>query len=105
MSDTAPALTLSGPVPLGIAGFEPGEQAAALLREGISGKEYIEVLEAAKLYPDAIGFLACMLPKRQAVWWALQCAKRSYSEGVPAEKAAALNAAEKWIAQPNEESR
>ena len=50
----------------------------------------------------AAEFLAHALPKREAVWWACLCARQSPSNpGM----AAALEAAEKWVVSPSEESR
>ncbi|HKW98171.1 MAG TPA: hypothetical protein VJN43_10585 [Bryobacteraceae bacterium] len=105
MSEPAIDLTLSGAIPEGCTVFEPGEQAKGLLRNGITGQQYVDRLLEQKLFPDAVRFLACLLPKRQAVFWACQCAKRFYGGNPPPEKAAALAAAQKWIADPNDENR
>ena len=62
MPDTiAIALTLSGAIPDGPPVFEPGEEAAALLRAGITGQEYFDQLLKKQLFPDAVRFLACLL--------------------------------------------
>ncbi len=105
MSEPAIDLTLSGAIPEGLIVFEPGEQAKSLLRNGITGQEYVDRLLEQKLFPDAARFIACLLPKRQAVFWACQCAKRFYGGNPPPEKAAALAAAQKWVAEPNDENR
>jgi|SRR5579859_6761484 len=105
MSEPAIGLSLSGAIPEGLTVFEPGEQATSLLRNGITGQEYIERLLEQKLFPDAVRFIACLLPKRQAVFWACQCAKRFYGGSSPPEEAAALAAALKWVAEPNDENR
>ena len=94
MSEPAIALTLSGAIPEGLTVFEPGEKAKSLLRNGITGQEYVDRLLEQKLFPDAARFIACLLPKRQAVFWACQCAKRFYGGNAPPEKAAALAAAQ-----------
>ena len=57
------------------------------------------------LYPDAVRFIAHALPKREAVWWAWVCARRAAGENPPPKIKAALDATEKWIAQPNEDNR
>jgi hypothetical protein len=102
---TAIALTLSGAIPDGPPVFEPGEEAAGLLRTGITGQEYFDQLLKKQLFPDAVRFLACLLPKRQGVFWACKCARRHFGSNLPPEKGAALQAAEKWIAEPNDDNR
>jgi hypothetical protein len=84
---------------------EQGEEAMALLREDLTAKDYLALLTQKELFEDAVRFLAHALPKREAVWWAWVCARRS-STAEPAPKIkAALDATEKWIAQPNDENR
>ena len=56
-------------------------------------------------YPDAVRFIAHALPKREAVWWGWVCARRSAGEKPPPKIKAALDATEKWIAQPTEDNR
>lgn len=51
----------------------------------------------------AVPFLAHALPKREAVWWACLCARQSAGTASPA--AAALECAERWVADPTEENR
>ena len=57
------------------------------------------------MYPDAVRFIAHALPKREAVWWGWVCARRSAGENPPPKIKAALDATEKWIAQPNDDNR
>ena len=57
------------------------------------------------LYPDAVRFIAHALPKREAVWWGWVCARRSAGENPPPKIKAALDATEKWIAQPSDDNR
>src|SRR5713226_9386087 len=98
MTEPAIDLTLSGAIPEGLIVFEPGEQAKNLLRNGITGQEYVDRLLEQKLFPDAVRFIACLLPKRQAVFWACQCAKRFITRSPVSGKAVeSLQAAEKWI--------
>lgn len=84
---------------------EVGEQAAALARPETHPGDYVAQLMEKKLYPDAVRFLAHSLPKREAVWWAWMCARRAAGDQAPPAIQAALEATEKWIAQPNEERR
>ena len=48
----------------------------------------------------AVRFLAHALPKREAVWWACLCARQAAGAASPA-----LEAAERWVADPTEEHR
>jgi hypothetical protein len=81
------------------------DEARALLREGLGPREYVDLLVDKKHYPDAILFLAHSLPKREAVWWAWVCARRNAGATPPAKVKAALDATEKWIAQPTDQNR
>jgi hypothetical protein len=56
-------------------------------------------------FPDAARFLAHALPKREAVWWACLCARQAAGANLPAKPAAALQAAERWAADPSEDNR
>jgi hypothetical protein len=67
-------------------------------------EQFAELLLEMKQHPDAVQLIAHSLPKRQGVYWAMTCARESTQEPTP-EAEAALKAAEKWIAEPNEESR
>src|SRR5579863_5465832 len=80
-------------------------KAAALLRADAQPLEYLNLLVANQLYADAVRFLAHALPKRECVWWAWVCARRSAGEKPPPKIKSSLDATEKWIAQPNEENR
>src|SRR5271170_4257351 len=51
---------------------------------------------------DAIVFLAYLLPRREAVWWARQCVGSMLG---PRADDAALRAAEAWVRAPDEENR
>lgn len=85
--------------------FGLGEQAAALARPEQDGPTFVDALIGAEEYPAALAFLAYVLPRREAVWWAWTCARRS----LPADPApaiqAALDATERWIVQPTDANR
>ncbi len=83
---------------------ELGDEAMALLRPGQKPPEYLTELVDKQLYPDAVRFLAHALPKREAVWWGWMCARRAAGENPPPKIKAALEATEKWIAQPTDEN-
>lgn len=58
------------------------------------------LLDRARRF-DAIIYAACLLPKREAVWWGCQCV-RALQENRPDD---ALLAAEAWVRQPEEAQR
>src|ERR1041384_735771 len=84
---------------------ELGPDAMALLRPEQKPPEFVSVLVEKKLYPDAVRFLAHALPKREAVWWGWMSARRAAGENPAPKIKAALEATEKWIAQPTEDNR
>src|SRR5690349_8166334 len=84
---------------------ELGDQARALLRDGMGPRAYLNLLMEKNHFPDAVRFLAHSLPKREAVWWGWICARRSAGSEPPPKIKASLDATEKWIAQPTEEHR
>jgi hypothetical protein len=85
--------------------FSAGEAARKLLRDDLSPAQYLAVLMEQNLCLDAIRFLAHALPKREAVWWACCCARWAHGSENTAAVTAALQAAEKWVAEPNEDNR
>ncbi|AUM13149.1 DUF6931 family protein [Ketobacter alkanivorans] len=86
--------------------FELSEEAVEFADKGnLSPSEFIQQLIKADLYFDAVKFLAHGLPKREAIWWACLAVKKSMPADAPAAQQAALNAAEQWAMQPNEEKR
>jgi hypothetical protein len=87
------------------AAAELSDKAMALLKPDLHPREYVRLLAASKLFPDAVRFVAHALPKREAVWWAWVCARRSAGSSPPPNIKAALAATEAWIAQPTEENR
>lgn len=82
-----------------------GDPARALLRDGMAPRAFLDALLAAGLLPDAVRFLAAALPKREAVWWACVCARQQPGASLPPAAAAALQAAERWAADPSDANR
>jgi len=76
-----------------------------LVRPELHPLDFVALLMEKSLYPDAVRFIAHALPKREAVWWGWVCARRESGENPPPKIKAALDATERWIAQPNEENR
>jgi hypothetical protein len=81
------------------------EPAKALLQEKQTPDQYLKVLADKGHLPDAIQLLAHALPKREAVGWAWQCAREAYGPNPQPKFAAALEAARRWVAEPNEDRR
>ena len=84
---------------------ELGEEAMALLRPDLHPLDFVALLMEKALFPDAVRFVAHALPKREAVWWGWVCARRAAGENPQPKIKAALDATERWIAQPNEDNR
>lgn len=64
--------------------------------------DYARELLASPRPAHAIVFLAYLLPRREAVWWARQCVSAILG---PRADDAALQAAEAWVRAPEEENR
>ena len=79
--------------------------AAKLLREGMQPKPFLDLLIDKQHYADAVRFLAHTLPKREAAWWACLCSRPDKGVVVLPPAAAALQAAEAWVVDPNDEKR
>src|SRR5450631_1327860 len=84
---------------------ELGEEAMALVRPDLKPLDFVALLMEKALYPDAVRFIAHALPKREAVWWAWVCARRAAGENPQPKIKGALDATERWIAQPSEDNR
>lgn len=85
---------------------ELGDEARALLKLDMkSPRAFFSVLLEHGLHADAVRYLAHALPRREAVWWAWACARKSAGAEPPPTIKAALDATEQWIVQPTEENR
>jgi hypothetical protein len=85
--------------------FPLGDEAKKLLTDTMAPKQFLDVLLEKKHYHDAIRLLANAVPKREAVWWACLCARSIVGAKPEPKVAAALQAAEKWVADPSEDNR
>ena len=81
-----------------------GDDARALLAKKPTVGQYIAILSEKGLLTDTCRVLAFALPKREAIWWACQCVRQANAAG-GAKGTAALNAAERWVAAPDEKTR
>lgn len=79
--------------------------ARQLLRPEHMPKQFLGLLVEKKLHADAVQMIAHYLPKRQAVWWACHCALDSAGPQPKPEVVRAIQAAERWVAQPTDENR
>ena len=84
---------------------ELGEPAQALLRDHLGARAYLDILIEHHHFPDAVRFLAHAMPKREAVWWAWVCARRTTLPDTKGKIQASLDATERWIAQPTDDNR
>jgi hypothetical protein len=85
--------------------FPVSDEAKKLLRDTQTPRQYLDVLIEKQQYIDAVRFLAHTLPRREAVWWACLCARAVGGTALPAPQAAAVQAAERWVADPSEANR
>lgn len=84
--------------------FPLGDEAKPLLRDTLAPRQFLDLLVEKQQFLDAVRFLAHALPKREAVWWACLCA-RVTAPTPPPPQAAAVQAAERWVADPSEANR
>jgi hypothetical protein len=85
--------------------FPLGDDAKKVLRDEHTPRQFLDILLAQKLNIDAIRLLAFALPKPEGVWWACLCARHVAGANPAPKVTAALQAAEKWVAEPSEENR
>lgn len=81
------------------------KEARALIDDALSPLDYVRLLIERSHSPDAIHVLSHLFTKREAVWWACQCARQTMDGKLPRAEADALAAVEAWVANPNEETR
>ena len=79
---------------LSYAAAPPADESAPL--------DHARALLASPRPTDAIVFLAHLLPRREAVWWAIQCVRGMLGPKADDE---ALRAADTWVRAPDEDNR
>jgi hypothetical protein len=79
--------------------------ALTLVATNADPERFVGALVQQELYADAVRFLAHTLPKREGIWWAWVCARRSAGTEPSPEVTAALNATERWVTQPTDDYR
>jgi len=65
---------------------------------------FLQSLVEKESWDKAVSFCAYLLPRREAVWWGCQSLRRVKAQFPPAELAA-LDAAEAWVREPEENFR
>jgi hypothetical protein len=85
--------------------FDIGPEAAGVLKPDHSPDRFVDALMEKKQWAAAIRFLAHALPKGEAVWWACLSARAAAGSNAPPPARAALDAAERWLADPSESNR
>ncbi len=81
------------------------KRSRALLRDDLTGLQFVQALAEAGQFIDAVRILAFLLPGREGVWWGIQCARQNPPANAEPEFEAALAAAEKWVLEMSEEAR
>ncbi len=82
-----------------------GDEAREELRPDLTVRRFAGVLLDAELPGDAMKVVARAFPKREAVWWACLCVRRTFAPRELEGKDAPLLAAEKWARDPSESNR
>lgn len=81
------------------------ENAHSLLRDDSTPGQYLEGLEKAGLFQDAVRFLALKLAPDAAIKWAVACVRELQSPEQKNRKDEPLEASERWIKLPNDATR
>ena len=66
--------------------------------------EFLRALVESGAMDQAIGFVAYLLPRREAVWWGCRSIRTIIPQRSPEEEAA-IRIAEDWVKEPEEERR
>lgn len=80
------------------------DPAKKLLTDDMSPEDFIDLLVEKELYPDALRFLAFVLPKPIAVGWGCECVDESLSGKLTPVDQKAQDAAKAWSIEPNEQN-
>jgi len=82
--------------------FADLKRAVPLPRDDAASLDYARALLTSPRPAEAIIFIAHLLPRREAVWWAVQCVRAMVGTGADDE---ALRAADAWVLAPEEDNR
>jgi hypothetical protein len=81
------------------------EDAKALLKDGHTPRQFLDLLIGKELFLDAIRLLAYVLPKREAVGWGCLCVRHSLGTEDAAKISETQVAAERWVSNPDDANR
>ena len=84
---------------------ELSDGARLLARDGQTPRELLDLLIDGRQHLDAIRLLAYAMPRREAVWWAISCAKIAHAIVSNENVKAAIEATELWIFDPTDPNR
>ena len=84
--------------------YEIAEDAQAILLAKMTPQQAIDALVEAKLYKDAIQFIAHALPMIDGIYWASEALALRVNEW-DAPQLHAINSVRTWLQQPNETNR
>ncbi|MGD8277598.1 MAG: hypothetical protein PVH00_06205 [Gemmatimonadota bacterium] len=87
------------------AAAELSDDSARFLKPERAPRDYVQILIRNRLYEDAIGLIAHVLPPREGVWWAWSCARDAAGESPPEPVTRALETTRSWIVEPTDENR
>jgi hypothetical protein len=100
------SLGLAIPMAAAAAGLFPLEPASKeLLAQDMAVPHFVELLSSHEQYLDALRLVAHALAKRSSVEWACRCVRLVSGDDLSPVEAAAIKAAEDWVADPSEERR
>lgn len=76
-----------------------------MLQDDLPALEFLAALVEGGKFTDAVRFMAHLFSKRNAVWWACQCARQARDKSPAALKESAIKAAEEWVSDMTEDTR
>jgi len=104
--NNGPLIKIEAPAAAEIcARFDAKKEALALLREGMTPRDFVDALVAGRQYVTGIEFLAHALPPREGVWWGCLCLQHACGNSLTPPDRAAVFAAVQWVTQPTEANR
>jgi hypothetical protein len=105
MSQPVPMKLDSGDLAEILRRVAPSPPAVACLNGVVAPAAALERLAASGFEAEAARLAAHALPRREAVWWACQCAAHTAPADLPATDRAARETAEEWVRRQTDELR
>ncbi len=85
--------------------FDLSDDARKLLGPHPTSDAFLAALIQNKLYPDGLRFVAYMLPRREAIWWACLCLWQLYRTEPGRKTSEVFQRVVRWVQEPDEENR